>query len=103
MQQSKVRLVKKMEINRELARLQIALALNNVLPFGLFEEQILAIVRSIRAKTTALEIRRELEFFAESGLVEIRKDPGRSWFASLTQYAVDQIAHAHKNFHSEWD
>jgi hypothetical protein len=103
MQQSKVLRVKQMEIGRDLARWLISLALNNVLPFGLSEEQILTIVRSIRTNTTALEVRRELDWLAESGWVEIRKEPGRSWFATLTQYAVNEMKNAHKKFHSEWD
>lgn len=103
MQQIKGRRVKQMEIGRDHTRVLISLALNNVLPFGLSEEQILTIVRSIRTNTTALEVRNELDFLAESDWIKIRKGPGGSWFASLTQYAVSSMERAHKNFSSDWD
>lgn len=77
------------KIRRESMRWNILLTLNNARPMGAYEELILSTVQSIYPDTTALELRREIDYLADRSLVDLRKEPSGRWFADLTRYGVD--------------
>lgn len=67
----------------------IILTLNNARPIGAYEELVLATVQGMFPDATALEVRRELDYLADRGLVDLRKEPAGRWFADLTRLGVD--------------
>lgn len=77
------------KIRRESMRWNILLTLNNARPMGAYEELILSTVQSIYPDTTALELRREIDYLADRSLVDLRKEPSGRWFADLTRYGID--------------
>jgi hypothetical protein len=58
----------------------------------------LSINRIVHTEETALDVRRELDFLADLGLVEISKKQGSSWIAWLTQDGVDVIKYTRKAY-----
>lgn len=77
------------KVRRESMRWMIILTLNNARPIGAYEELVLATIQAMYPDATALEVRRELDYLADRGLVELRKEPSGRWFADLTRYGTD--------------
>lgn len=77
------------KLRRESMRWNILLILNNARPIGAYEELILATAQCIYSDTTALELRRELDYLAARMLVVLKKEPGGRWFADLTRHGTD--------------
>jgi len=77
------------KVRREDIRWQILLTLNNARPIGAYEELVIAVIRSTYPDATMIELRRELDYLADRGLVELRKEPAGRWFGDLTRYGVD--------------
>ena len=77
------------KIRRESMRWHIVLTLNNARPIGASEELVLATIQAIYADATALELRREMDYLSDRGLVSINKDPGGRWFVDLTRDGTD--------------
>lgn len=77
------------KVRREDIRWQIILTLNNARPIGAYEELVLSVIRSTYMDATLLELRKELDYLADRGLVELRKEPAGRWFGDLTRDGVD--------------
>ena len=73
---------------REHLRWLIILTLNNARPIGAAEGLILTVAQAIYQDATPLELRREMDYLAERGLIDISRSDGR-WSARLTRYGVD--------------
>lgn len=74
---------------RESLRWLIILTLNNARPVGAFEGPILYVAQSEYPDATPLEIRRELDYLVDRGLLRLDKQPSGKWFADLTRYGTD--------------
>lgn len=74
---------------REYMRWLLILTLNNARPVGAYEEVVLSTVQAMYPDATNLEMRRELDYLAERGLVKLDKQPSGRWFGDLTRYGVD--------------
>lgn len=77
------------KVRRESMRWNILLILNNARPVGAYEELVLATLQSIYPDSTALELRRELDYLADRELVALNKEPSGRWFADLTRHGTD--------------
>lgn len=77
------------KVRREHVRWLLILTLNNARPVGCYEEVILATLQGMYPDATQLEVRRELDYLAERGLVKLDKQPSGRWFGDLTRYGVD--------------
>lgn len=76
---------------REFTRWVLMLALNNARPIGAWEEVLISIVQGIYADVTRTELRRELDYLDERGLVKLQKKPDGRWFSELTRDGVDVV------------
>lgn len=76
-------------IRRESIRWLILLTLNNARPMGAYEGPILCVAQAQYPDATPLEIRRNLDYLFDRGLVSLDKQPSGRWFADLTRYGVD--------------
>jgi len=74
---------------RESMRWLIILTLHNANPVGAYEELVLATVQGMFPDTTALEVRRALDYLADRELIKLIKEPGGRWFADLTRDGTD--------------
>lgn len=74
---------------REHLRWLIILACNNASPQELAESVILSIAQAVYPDSSALEIRKALDYLADRNLVQLRKDPSGPWWANLTRYGTD--------------
>ncbi len=77
------------KVRREDIRWQIILTLNNARPIGAYEELVLSVIRTTYLDATPLELRKELDYLADRGLVGLRKEPSGRWAADLTRLGVD--------------
>lgn len=77
------------KVRRETMRWNILLVLNNARPIGAYEELVLATMQGMFPDASALEVRRELGYLADRGLVALNKGPSGRWFADLSSYGVD--------------
>ncbi len=77
---------------REYLRWQILAVLNSGRPVGADEGMVLAIVQSIPCPVTQREVRRELDYLADRGLVTIDGKGLRPlWHAKLTHTGIDVV------------
>lgn len=76
-------------VRREHMRWMLILTLNNARPIGCHDEVALATVQAVYPDATQMEVRRELDYLAERGLVELDKQPDGRWFARLNRHGVD--------------
>lgn len=77
------------KVRRESMRWNILLTLNNARPVGAYEELVLATIQAIYPDATALELRREIDYLADRGLIAVTREPAGRWFVDLTRYGVD--------------
>ncbi|MDO8414140.1 MAG: hypothetical protein Q7S51_10175 [Gallionellaceae bacterium] len=77
------------KVRREMMRWNIILTLNNARPIGAAEELVLSVVQAISPDATQIEVRRELDYLEERGLVKIQREPSGHWRAELTRWGVD--------------
>jgi hypothetical protein len=70
-------------------RWHIVLTLNNSRPIGASEELVLATIQGIYPDATSLELRRELDYLENRGLIHLIKEPSGRWVSDLTRYGVD--------------
>lgn len=77
------------KVRREGLRWYLILACNNARPESLNEDVIQMTMRSIYPDTTPIEVRRELDYLNDRGLVHLRKEPSGRWWAALTRDGVD--------------
>jgi hypothetical protein len=81
------------KIRREDIRWQILLTLNNARPIGAWEETVLAVIQSTYPDASPLELRRELDYLRDRGLIDLKHDPSGRWFADLTRFGIDMAEH----------
>lgn len=74
---------------REGMRWNIINTLHKARPHTTCETFLLEIMNAIYPKTTALEVRQQLDYLADRNLVELNKQPHGLWFADLTSDGVD--------------
>ena len=74
---------------REFLRWNILLTLNNARPMGAPEEFVGTCVQGVINDVTALELRRELDYLEERGLIKIDRNPNGQWRADLTRDGID--------------
>jgi len=79
------------KIEREQARWLILDTLNSARPVGANEEIILGAINAVPLPMTLIELRRELDYLEERGLIEIAGRDRPVWFAKLTRYGVDIV------------
>lgn len=77
------------KIRRESIRWHIISSLNISRPAVTHEVSILSFLQALYPETTALEVRRELQYLADRLLIELRKEPSGAWFSDLTALGVD--------------
>ncbi|TDB47732.1 MULTISPECIES: hypothetical protein [Photorhabdus] len=78
-------------VRRESLRWSLLVALNKTRPYTASETLLLDISRAIYPDVTALELRKELDYLADSKLIDLNKQPSGSWFADLTRIGVDVV------------
>jgi hypothetical protein len=76
---------------RELVRWYVLVAINSGRPEVVAESLILSAIQSVPIQCTALELRRELDYLEERGLVELDRHEGAPWAAKLTRHGVDVV------------
>ena len=74
---------------RESLRWYILLTLNTSRPVDPHEAVVLSTIQGIYPDSTALELRRELDYLADRSLVTLVKQPNGVWICGLTHYGVD--------------
>ena len=77
------------KIRREQLRWLLILALNHARPIAAHESLLLGTARGVYPDSTALEIRRELDYLEERKLITLERHPAGYWLAQLTALGVD--------------
>ncbi|KAA6167185.1 hypothetical protein [Pseudomonas veronii] len=77
------------KVRRESLRWYIILTLNTSRPVDPHEAVVLSTIQGIFPDATSLELRRELDYLADRGLVTLNKQPSGVWVCGLTHYGVD--------------
>lgn len=60
-------------------------------PVGANEQTIMDTMRALYPDITPLELRRELSYLDERGLVEVKVEPIGNWCAQLTRHGIDVV------------
>lgn len=76
---------------REFTRWVLMLALNNARPIGAWEEVLVSTMQGVYVDATRQEVRLELDYLEERGLVKIKRRPDGRWFAELSRDGVDVV------------
>lgn len=76
---------------RGLIRWYILIAANSGRPDEVAEPLVLSVIQSIPIECTALELRRELDYLEDRGLVELQRHEGAPWTAQITRAGVDVV------------
>lgn len=79
------------KMKREQLRWLILETLNSARPIGANEGLILQVVNAAQGAVTALELRRELDYLADRGLVVVTGKASPVWHAELTRNGVDVV------------
>ncbi|MGO1000850.1 hypothetical protein [Lysobacter sp. CA196] len=82
------------KVRREGLRWLILSVLDRGRPVGAPEEMIFDIARDMYSDTSQMEVRRELDYLEDRGLVEIERKPIGRWHAALTHQGVDCVEYA---------
>lgn len=78
-------------VRREGMRWNVLNMLYKAHPYSTGEQFIGDVMRDIYPDSTPTEIRRELDYLGDRGLVKLTKTPGGQWFAELNRYGVDIV------------
>ena len=77
---------------RENLRWLILLALNSAQPVGASEQVVFSAITPMMPDLTQLEMRRNLDYFAERDLITITgRDMQPQWFCKLDRYGMDVV------------
>lgn len=76
---------------REQMRWLILLTLNAARPLGAPEGLILTCITDQDMQVTTLELRRELDYLEDRGLIELDRGQRPAWTAQLTRTGVDVV------------
>ena len=82
-------MIEQAKIRRESMRWYLILALYNARPERVAEEIVLSTMQAIYPDTTAIEVRKELDYLEDRKLVVLKKEPSGRWWSDLTRYGVD--------------
>lgn len=74
---------------REGMRWHLINTLNKARPYTSSEAFLLDVMRGIYPDVTALELRQQLEYLQDRGLLDLTKQPSGMWFADLSRFGVD--------------
>jgi len=66
-------------------------AVNHGRPYPVAEPLILGAIQGVPVQCTALELRRELDYLEDRGLVEITRRESAPWAVELTRAGVDVV------------
>lgn len=77
--------------SRETARWLILVTLDKARPLGAAESLIASVLAAVPHPITTHELRRELDYLADRGLVEIKGRTTPQWHAALTRVGVDVV------------
>jgi len=77
------------KIRRESMRWNLVNTLNKFRPYTTPEQRVAEVMAAIYPDATALEVRRELDYLADRGLVALEKQPSGTWYADLTREGID--------------
>ena len=72
------------KIRREGMRWNLINTLNKFRPYTTPEQRIYEVMQAIYPDTTAMEVRRELDYLADRKLLTLDKQPSGTWYADLT-------------------
>lgn len=76
---------------REQLRWQILATLNAGRPYPVNEQLMLSVVNDIKIQTTPLELRRQLDYLEERGLVKLHDRESAMWSSELTRDGIDVV------------
>jgi hypothetical protein len=76
---------------REEARWRILRVVDAGRPVGVAEQIVWRVLTDIRIPFSLTEVRRELSYLRDLGLVELEGEDGPTWFARLTARGVDVV------------
>ena len=76
---------------REQRRWQILQVLNAGRPYPVNEQLMLSVIGDIPLPTTPLELRKELDYLEERGLVKLAGRDSPTWSAELTRDGIDVV------------
>lgn len=79
------------QAQRESLRWTILLALNYARPVGASETIVLRTVQDIPIHITSLELRKELDYLAGMGFIELRREDRETWYAKITPSGIDLV------------
>lgn len=79
---------------REHIRWIVLDALNHGRPYEVAEPLILSAIQGVPIQCTALDLRREIAYLEQRGLVEIKRLEGAPWTAELTRAGIDVAEYA---------
>ncbi|MBN8488232.1 MAG: hypothetical protein J0M20_10990 [Burkholderiales bacterium] len=79
------------KIRREQIRWFLLVAANVSRPVGIYTEAMLPIVQATYPDATHKEIRINLDYLSERGLVHITRDGMDRWFVELTRFGIDLV------------
>lgn len=78
-------------VRREGMRWNLLNMLYKAHPYSTGEQFTGDVMRDIYPDSTPPEIRRELDYLADRGLIKLTKSPAGQWFAELNRYGVDIV------------
>lgn len=76
---------------REQIRWLILVATNAGRPEPVAEALILGAIQAVPVQCTALELRKEMDYLEDRGLVELERLEGSPWTVELTRHGVDFV------------
>ncbi len=79
------------KVRRENIRWHLLTIANVSRPEGVYTEAMLPVIQAVYIDATEKEVRRELEYLEERGLVKIKADPLGRWFVELQRHGIDLV------------
>lgn len=79
---------------REGMRWNLLSALHKAAPYTTSETFLHDVMRGIYPDASAHEVRRQLDYLADRGLIELVKQPAGMWFADIGRYGTDIVEYA---------
>ncbi|HHE3720922.1 hypothetical protein ROV65_03290 [Pasteurella multocida] len=76
---------------KEHIRWLILLTLDHARPIGAVESLLLSTIQTVPMQLTMIELRRELDYLQDKGLLEIKGRDTARWHAKLTSAGVDVV------------
>jgi len=77
------------QVRKEHMRWILVVALNNARPMGCYDSTALWTVQAEYPDAGSQELRRELDYLADTGVIDLRKESNGRWAAKLNQRGVN--------------